>query len=73
MSIYEPEGQPGFVISSKGSWLPGSHATKAAARWAYQFPNTTLQRLRDRVNVGEGRDITTDDLRAVRDQAGEPS
>lgn len=73
MPIYEPEGQSGFVISSRGSWLPGSYATKAAARWAYQFANETLQRLHDRVNVGEGRDITTDDLRAVRGQPGEPT
>ena len=55
-----------YVISSHGSWLPGAYATEAAARWALQFPDATLAELRDRVNVEEKRDITTDDLKAAR-------
>ena len=55
-----------FVIASKGGWLPGSYAAKEAARYAFQFPDETLVELRDRVNVEEQRDITTDDLKAAR-------
>jgi hypothetical protein len=62
--IYPVDG--GFVISSNGSWLPGSYATKEAARWAYQFSDEDLTAIQNRVNRKEQRPITTEDLREVR-------
>lgn len=58
-----------FVISSHGSWLPGNYATEQAAQFAFQLSNTALQGLQERINWGEQRPITTDDLRAARDGA----
>lgn len=73
MAIHALDDGTGFVIASHGYWLPGVYATKAAARWAFQFSDWDLARLRDRV----GRPITTDDLRerlivthATDDRAG---
>ena len=55
-----------FCISSHQVWRPGTYATEKAARWAFQFNDEVLQTLCDKVNKGEQREITTDDLRAVR-------
>ncbi len=55
-----------YVISSGGSWLPGIYADIKAARWAYQFSNVVLAQLTDMINVGEGRSITTEDLRKAK-------
>ena len=55
-----------YVISSRGSWLPGVYADTKAARWAYQFSHVTLAQLTDMINVGEGRSITTEDLKEAR-------
>jgi hypothetical protein len=59
VAIHELDDGTGFVISSHGAWLPGIYATRQAARWAFQFSDYDLAKLRDRV----GRPITTDDLR----------
>jgi hypothetical protein len=55
-----------YVISSRGRWLPGSYATQAAARWAFQFRDETLAALCRKINGAEGRPITTEDLRAQK-------
>lgn len=65
MSVYALDNGR-FVIASHGSWLPGSYATKAAALYAFQFSDDALRRVERRVLRGEGRAITTDDLRALR-------
>jgi hypothetical protein len=74
--IYPPEPgaqypHNGYTISSGGSWLPGIYETEAAARYAFQFDNATLQSLSDKVCsvLGEDRQITTDDLRAQKEMA----
>jgi len=57
--------EDGFAISSHGCWLPGCYATKEAARFAFQFPDETLQELQDQANRrGGSRMITSEDLRA---------
>jgi hypothetical protein len=65
--IYETD--EGFSISSNEVWLPGIYETRAAARFAFQFPDRALQALSDRVCRidGEHRRITSDDLRALKD------
>jgi len=55
----------GWVISSGGSWLPGVYKTASVARWAFRFPNETLQRLQDEANKRGDSIITEDDLRNV--------
>lgn len=60
------DDQDGYVISSRGGWLPGVYATARAARWAFRFDDATLVRLRDAVCVREHRRITSDDLRTAR-------
>jgi hypothetical protein len=55
----------GVVISSGGSWLPGVFEDERTARWAFRFPDETLQKLQDAANVragGVGGVVTHDDL-----------
>ena len=62
----------GFVISSGGSWLPGCYESKAAARYAYQFPNETLVRLRNESIKRHGPwkgIITSQDLKGAKNRA----
>lgn len=61
----------GFVISSRGCWLPGIYASAAAARAAFQLDDTALARLTDAVCKREQRRITSDDLRAARRAVGD--
>lgn len=58
--IYRVTHPRAFVISSRGVWLPGAYATKAAARWAFQFTYEDLRQTQDRIRP---RAITTQDLR----------
>lgn len=50
-----------YVASSGGAWLPGRYATRAAARYAFQFEDRHLIGLRDRLK----RPITSDDLKQL--------
>lgn len=64
--IYETDDSS-FVISSGGTWLPGSFATKKAARYAFQFRAEDLQSLQDEANkTREPRNITMEDLQEWR-------
>ena len=54
-----------FVISSRGSWLPGAYEDERTARWAFRFHGTVLQRLQEEANAragGKGGVITYGDL-----------
>lgn len=54
-----------FVISSRGSWLPGAYEDERAARYAFRLPDETLQSLQDVANQragGTGGTITWGDL-----------
>lgn len=55
-----------YVISSHHVWIPGSYETKRAAYYAFQFNPQEQAELRDRINVGEKRNITLDDLKKAR-------
>ena len=64
--IYPVEN--GYVISSHHVWLPGVYDTEKAARYAFRFPNETLEALSNRICHinGENRNITKDDLRKTQ-------
>lgn len=65
--IYKIDG--GFVISSKGTWLPGSYDSERTARYAFRFKDAELHELQTRKNVeagGIGGAITFKDLKALR-------
>ena len=53
----------GFVISSHGGWIPGSYVDRKAARYAFQFNDSDLQKLQDRISPSA---ITTADLKNLR-------
>lgn len=57
---------PGWVISSGGTWLPGCYDSERAARYAFRFKDAELQRLQDSVNPGGI--ITFDMLQRLRQQ-----
>ena len=61
--IYETDDGE-YVISSRGVWLPGVYADLKAARWAYQFPNITLEQLSKTWTP-----ITTEHLRRAQSRA----
>lgn len=42
----------GYVISSRGCWLPGVYDSERAAKYAFRFPAEALQKLQDSVNPG---------------------
>ena len=42
----------GYVISSRGTWLPGCYESEQAARYAFKFSTATLQLLQNSVNPG---------------------
>jgi hypothetical protein len=63
--IYGSDSE-GFTISSRCQWRPGWYATRQAARWAYQFDDEVLARLRDRINRREQRPIRSEDLRVAK-------
>ena len=52
-----------WVISSGGSWLPGSFATKGAAHVAFRLTDSQLAQLNKKINIKEKRDITLEDVR----------
>jgi len=54
-----------FVISSGGAWLPGVYETEKAAHYAFQFDNTSLQKLQDRTIGGA---ITSQMLKDFRNE-----
>lgn len=56
-----------YVISSGGMWLPGNYATEKAANYAFQFSDEELSELQKTINQGQGRSITTMDLREVKE------
>ena len=41
-----------YVISSHGTWLPGSYADERAAKFAFKFPDEVLLKLQASVNPG---------------------
>jgi hypothetical protein len=55
--IYEVNSH--YVISSGGSWLPGSYDSERTARLAFRLSDATLQRIQDRVNANESIDDRT--------------
>lgn len=64
--IYETD-DGSFNISSGGTWLPGSFATKQAALYAFQFRVEDLQTLQEEANkTRESRSITMEDLQGWR-------
>lgn len=50
--LYKVES--GFVISSRGVWLPGCYEDERTARYAFRFSDETLQRLQDDANARAG-------------------
>lgn len=65
--IYQTDNRDGFVISSGGTWLPGSFDTVRTARYAFQFRAEDLQALQDHANkTREPRNITMQDLQEWR-------
>lgn len=63
--IYPVEG--GFVISSRGMWLPGVYADERAARYAFRFSNEELDRINASRGVGvDYRPITVECLHQWR-------
>lgn len=68
MSIHKTN-DGSFVIASGGMWLHGSYADERAAKYAFRFTDVELAELRDRicrVDIGEGRNITFEDLQTYR-------
>ena len=53
-----------FVIADVGGWLPGNYATRDTAARALEVPYKALHELQERINKGEHRPITMDDLTA---------
>jgi hypothetical protein len=68
--IYPSSSGNGYLISSRGMWLPGVYESERAARYAFRFPDAVLQELTERI-CHAGRVITFADLRAERE--GSPS
>jgi hypothetical protein len=66
--IHPTRSGDGYVISSRGMWLPGVYETERAARYAFRFPDEVLQDLSERI-CRDGRVITSADLRAAREGA----
>ena len=73
--IYETDSGH-FVISSGGTWLPGSFESKRAANYGFRFSCDCLQELQDTANDqsnGSGGTITFKELQRaalkVLDQA----
>lgn len=65
--IFSPQpGQTGYTISSRHVWLPGRYDTERTARWAFYFPNHLLQRAQVEINIRQQREITRDDLLALK-------
>lgn len=46
MAIFKVDD--GYVISSHGTWLPGNYVDPIAAKYAFQFQDSTLQKLQDK-------------------------
>lgn len=61
--IYKVENN--YVISSHGTWLPGSYDSERTARYAFRFSDSDLLRLQKQVNY-KGKQITFEDLKAIR-------
>ena len=54
-----------FVISSGGTWLPGSYETERAAKYGFRFNTSDLQDLQDEKNKTT-KVITFEDLQNLR-------
>ena len=72
--IRKLESHPGYVISSRGMWLPGIYDSERTARYAFRFSDQELAGVNARVcHVdSENRPITMDDLRAAKAAGGSP-
>lgn len=58
-----------FVISSRGTWVPGCYESERAANYAFRFDDQVLHRLQDTANQragGTGGTITFEDLQVAR-------
>lgn len=44
----------GYVISSRGTWLPGVYESEKAARVAFRLPDSVLASLQEQANLDEG-------------------
>ena len=55
----------GYVISSKGAWIPGIYETKKAAYYAFQFSDHDLELLNSLKAAGQV--ITSYDLGTLRE------
>jgi hypothetical protein len=77
--IRELQGKYGpiYVISSDQVAIPGCYDSERAAKYAFRFPNSALQRLQDKVNDAEPdhekRVITFEMLQELRRQTKEKS
>jgi hypothetical protein len=73
--ITKVDAADGYVISSHGMWLPGLYDSERTARYAFRFPDATLQRLQDEINhyQRQDRSITMADLRAARQSDKSPT
>ena len=62
-----PEGREShYVISSRGTWLPGAYETKRAANYAFRFAEQDLLLLQLEKNQTERGIITFEDLQELR-------
>lgn len=62
--IYEVNGK--YVISENQTWLPGNYSDLNAAVYAFQLTDKQLSELERRLNHGEQRPVTYEDLEEAR-------
>ena len=65
MAVHKVE-DGGFVISAYRQWIPGVYDTERAAKFALRLRVGQADHLRDKINVGEDRLITWEDIREYR-------
>jgi hypothetical protein len=58
----------GFVISSRGCWLPGCYEDERAARFAYRLDNASLSELQRIANARGNHVITWGDIAKKSEQ-----
>jgi hypothetical protein len=63
MAVHETKN--GFVISSRGSWVPGVYEDRRAANYAFRFGDDNLQSLQDTLNGGMISFEMLQDLRRI--------
>lgn len=72
--MYYVKEHDSWVISSGGSWLPGSFETKGAGHLAFRLNDSSLSMLNKKINIEEKRNITIDDVRkALKNSTLTPS